>query len=283
MTTNTNTKDAALIALRDRFADWGRNHPGLHYILADCLICRVVEQPSGASWRATQLTPNDLPHVWKLRPHQARALFEPAGFPMRTGLLYSTIQNAKLPHTLDGCGIFATLAVQTCEVLQVAGYQPKGVGRWMAEVHRLAASAPVGSPLQVERIVLGDAEAIGPDGTAYLWLWPSANRIIEAGAARAAELDPPDAALSLLIPDVATASAEAIDLLMGEGEPADDDEADPFRSAAWFTRNTKIPASRLRQAASPNRKTMCVRKRTEGGSEVYSVADVRRWWPDDML
>jgi len=227
MTTTPKTDLHALEALRDRFAEWGRDHPGLHFIIADCLTCRVVEYPCGASWRPSQLTADDLPDVWVLRPHQARTLFAPAGYPMRTGLLYSTIRNARLGHTLDGCGDFATLSVQACNALQIGGQGPKGIGRWMAEVHRLAASAPAESPLQVERIALGDAEAIGVDDTAYPWLWPPANRIIEGGARRAPELDPPNAALSILIPDIAAASVAALELLIGEGEPTASEPTEP--------------------------------------------------------
>lgn len=39
---------------------------------------------------------------------------------------------------------------------------------------------------------------------------------------------------------------------------------------------------RLRQATAPGRKTMVVHHKTEGGVKLYAVADVWKWWPDEM-
>ena len=53
-----------------------------------------------------------------------------------------------------------------------------------------------------------------------------------------------------------------------------------FKPAVWFTKNTDVPAERLRKAAA--RTTKRVRSRTDDGVVVYSVEDARQWWPKDM-
>jgi|GEM_PF-4751358 len=60
------------------------------------------------------------------------------------------------------------------------------------------------------------------------------------------------------------------------------DQGEDFKPADWFTRNTKIPAPRLRQAAKVDRKGRTVRAKMIDGIKCYSVADARRHWPDDM-
>lgn len=55
-----------------------------------------------------------------------------------------------------------------------------------------------------------------------------------------------------------------------------------FESAAWFTRKTRVPARRLREAAAKRRKTKRVRSKVVDGVVCYCVADASRWWPDDM-
>lgn len=52
-----------------------------------------------------------------------------------------------------------------------------------------------------------------------------------------------------------------------------------FRPATWFPKGM---ADRLRQAASKKRKTKRVRTKRIDGVVCYSVADARRWWPDDV-
>jgi hypothetical protein len=52
-----------------------------------------------------------------------------------------------------------------------------------------------------------------------------------------------------------------------------------YRPATWFPKGM---ADRLRQAASKKRKTKRVSTRTVDGVVCYSVADARRWWPDDV-
>jgi hypothetical protein len=54
---------------------------------------------------------------------------------------------------------------------------------------------------------------------------------------------------------------------------------DVYQPAAWF--GGDMPG-RLRKAASKDRKGKRVRKRTIDGVVVYSVADARRWWPNDV-
>lgn len=53
-----------------------------------------------------------------------------------------------------------------------------------------------------------------------------------------------------------------------------------YKSAHWFTLNTKIPSSRLRMAAG--RKGKRVRTEVIDGVVCYSLADAQRWWPEDM-
>lgn len=60
------------------------------------------------------------------------------------------------------------------------------------------------------------------------------------------------------------------------------DPYDEFKSAQWFTLNTKVSASRLRKAANPKRKTKHVRKKILDGVDCYSRSDAVRWWPKDM-
>jgi len=65
-----------------------------------------------------------------------------------------------------------------------------------------------------------------------------------------------------------------------DGERSDD--AGEFQPGQWFTLNTRVPASRLRQASRPARKTKIVRTRIINGVKCYSVSDVKRWWSGDM-
>ncbi len=64
-----------------------------------------------------------------------------------------------------------------------------------------------------------------------------------------------------------------------EPKPAD---APDFEPMDWFSRHTKIPGGRLRHAAAPDRKSKRVKADRSDGVIRYSVADARRWWPDDF-
>jgi hypothetical protein len=55
-----------------------------------------------------------------------------------------------------------------------------------------------------------------------------------------------------------------------------------YRPADWFRRNTKLPQSRLRQAATKRRKTKRVRTKRFDGTVQYSAMDARKYWPDEM-
>lgn len=57
------------------------------------------------------------------------------------------------------------------------------------------------------------------------------------------------------------------------------DDRSEFRPATWFRKGM---ADRLRQAASKKRKSKRVTTRMIDGVVCYSVADVRRWWPDGI-
>jgi hypothetical protein len=50
-----------------------------------------------------------------------------------------------------------------------------------------------------------------------------------------------------------------------------------YRPASWFKKGV---ASRLRQAASPRRKTKRVSTQKRDGVVLYSVQDVARYWPE---
>lgn len=76
--------------------------------------------------------------------------------------------------------------------------------------------------------------------------------------------------------------SEELSRLVGDAGVVPVEGADDYKPASWFTRTTKVKPSRLRQAASPQRKSMRVHRRQDDGTWVYSVADARRWWPDDM-
>lgn len=72
---------------------------------------------------------------------------------------------------------------------------------------------------------------------------------------------------------------------LGDGLPVDKtdhDDAVDWKPADWFTRNTKVRAPRLRQAAKAGRKTRRVRSKVIDGIKHYSAVDARRHWPDDM-
>jgi hypothetical protein len=75
-------------------------------------------------------------------------------------------------------------------------------------------------------------------------------------------------------------STEALRQALGGTRPGDD-EAE-FRPAGWFAQYTSIPGARLRQAATPGRRSKRVRKKNVDGVVYYSAADARRWWPQDM-
>jgi len=60
----------------------------------------------------------------------------------------------------------------------------------------------------------------------------------------------------------------------------DGDDDPGWRPASWFA--YKIHA-RLRMASRPNRLTKRVGKKVVDGAILYSVADARRWWPQDYL
>ena len=55
-----------------------------------------------------------------------------------------------------------------------------------------------------------------------------------------------------------------------------------YHPAQWFTLNTNISPSRLRQATRSGRKSKRVRKKTVDGVECYSLSDATQWWPQDM-
>jgi hypothetical protein len=59
-------------------------------------------------------------------------------------------------------------------------------------------------------------------------------------------------------------------------EPAQSEEPE-FQPAAYFVKGA---AARLRKAAAKTRKTKRVATRIIDGVVCYSVADVRRWWPE---
>lgn len=65
----------------------------------------------------------------------------------------------------------------------------------------------------------------------------------------------------------------------GEAAKRISDDNAEYRPASWFS---KSMPSRLRQAASKNRKSKRVATRKIDGVVCYSVADVRRWWPRDV-
>ncbi len=65
-------------------------------------------------------------------------------------------------------------------------------------------------------------------------------------------------------------------------DPTGADEEPDYRPASWFTTETSVPASRLRQAASHRRKSKRVRARVERDVKLYSAADARKWWSQDM-
>ena len=72
---------------------------------------------------------------------------------------------------------------------------------------------------------------------------------------------------------------EAVEDTRPSGRSAADED---YRSGQWFAANTDIPASRLRHAASKERKNKRVRTKAMDGVICYSVADVQRWWSGDI-
>ncbi|MFT7464315.1 MAG: hypothetical protein ACI9EF_002668 [Pseudohongiellaceae bacterium] len=59
------------------------------------------------------------------------------------------------------------------------------------------------------------------------------------------------------------------------------EESDPeYRPAGWFAVKTKLPAARLRQAATPHRRSKNVRKVGSGRTVRYSALDARTHWPE---
>ena len=59
-------------------------------------------------------------------------------------------------------------------------------------------------------------------------------------------------------------------------------ENDEYQPGQWFTNNTDIPTSRLRQAARKGRRKKRVRKTEKDGVVCYSVKDAKRWWQGDF-
>lgn len=63
---------------------------------------------------------------------------------------------------------------------------------------------------------------------------------------------------------------------------AQDNESD-YAPGEWFTLYTNIPTARLRQAASPKRKSKRVGIKMIDGRPWYCKKDASRWWPDDWI
>jgi hypothetical protein len=81
---------------------------------------------------------------------------------------------------------------------------------------------------------------------------------------------------------LAVACGVFAELLSQPNATAESPVMDEYRSADWFARATNVRPSRLRKAASKQRKSKRVRSKTEDGVVMYSVNDAHRWWPDDM-
>ena len=60
----------------------------------------------------------------------------------------------------------------------------------------------------------------------------------------------------------------------------DGDDDPEWRPASWFAYDIH---ARLRMAARPNRLTKRVGKKVVDGAILYSAADARRYWPDDVV
>lgn len=73
---------------------------------------------------------------------------------------------------------------------------------------------------------------------------------------------------------------QAVGILSTLDAPPEDN--DDFKPGEWFSENTRIPTSRLRQAATENRQTKRVKKRGKGRGVRYSVTDAKAHWPQHI-